>query len=92
MPPSRRRQPNQTLYVTIEDNSLCSPFLTRQFWEMAKEQKRQYECPICYVDIMRCCDGGCFALRTCGHVTCLRCYVSQQQASDGEVQCPICKQ
>ena len=95
MPP-RRNQPINYI-VQTEDLHLCSNYLTENYWKMARELKRSIECPICMTDLVSPppeeMSRG-FALLTCGHETCLRCYFSQlhQAQQENELfQCAVCR-
>ena len=97
MPPrNRSRVSNQSFQIIIEDLHLCSTYLTSTYWKMAKDLKKSLECPICMTDLINPptdeMPGG-FALRICGHSSCLKCYVNQMKESeDGIVFCPICRE
>ena len=78
-------------------SDLCSNYLTQNFWQMCKDLKRPLECPICMTDLINpnLEEMPCgYALRICGHSTCLKCYVSQLSllgSREGAVTCPICR-
>lgn len=94
-----RRNNNQPVNYIIqqEDLHLCSNYLTENYWKMCKDLHKQLECPVCMQDLINppsCEMSKGFALLTCGHCTCLRCYFSQLHSAqqDNELfACPVCR-
>ena len=96
MPPRRNNTPvnqtdlgvPQTIYLRQEPTSLmCGDYLKKNYWSMAKQLNKKFECSICLEEID--CEYGCercFCILTCGHIYHLPCIIRCPQMS-----CPLCR-
>ena len=81
--PRTRSQPR--CEIVIESPRTTSAFLVGQYWDMAKELKRDVECAICTESWLDC--RRCAALLVCGHAFHMACL--REMETD---RCPVCMQ
>ena len=81
----RTRQSNQQYEIVLDAPRVVSKFLTSEYFDMAKELKRDIQCCVCLDPWLDC--KRCACMMPCGHAYHFACFAQMQ---DG--RCAICRQ